>query len=177
MGRKLADDAFAAALLHIAKHRGFKSNKKTDEGKNAPDDSKKMLGAIEANRALLSQYGTVGRMVAKNAKFAAHKRNKGGDYSHTFERGDLRYEAEELFRAQRKLGNKKATDDLEARYTDIAFFQRPLQDSEHLVAMCPFELAGLVIQLIGFRFRRGHRIARRRGGPARAGRRHDRVCG
>src|SRR3546814_3270893 len=35
----------------------------------------------------------------------------------------------------------KATPELEERYIGIAFFQRPLQDSEDLVGICPFEPA------------------------------------
>src|SRR3546814_3256853 len=81
----------------IAKHRGFKSNKKSDASQNAPDDSKKMLGAVAANRELLAQYGTVGRMVVNDAKFTERKRNKGGDYTHTFARDDL--QDEEIGRA------------------------------------------------------------------------------
>ena len=63
LDRQLEDDEFATILLHIAKHRGFKSNRKTDEGQNAPDDNKKMLQAISANKELLSKYRTVGEMV------------------------------------------------------------------------------------------------------------------
>ena len=139
LDRKLTDDEVATALLHVAKHRGFKSNKKSDVGQNAPDDNKKMLGAITANKELLGRYGTVGRMVASDAKFADRKRNKGGEYTHTFARDDLQNEVEQIFAAQRRLGNGKATTELEERYIGIAFHQRPLQDSEHLVGTCPFE--------------------------------------
>jgi len=139
--RKLGNDEFAAALLHIAKHRGFKSNKKSDTGQNAPDDNQKMLGAITANKELLVRYRTVGEMVAKDAKFRDRKRNKGGEYTHTHARDDLESEVRTIFAAQWRLGNAKATADLQNRYIDIAFHQRPLQDSEHLVGMCPFEPA------------------------------------
>src|SRR3546814_461227 len=132
LDRRLTDDEFAAALLHIAKHRGFKSNKKSDASQNAPDDSKKMLGAVAANRELLAQYGTVGRMVVNDAKFTERKRNKGGDYTHTFARDDLQDEVVKLFREQRRLGNAKATPELEERYIGIAFLQRPLKESEDL---------------------------------------------
>src|SRR3546814_7118754 len=100
-----------------------------------------MLGAVAANRELLAQYGTVGRMVVNDAKFTERKRNKGGDYTHTFARDDLQDEVVKLFREQRRLGNAKATPELEERYIGIAFFQRPLQDSEDLVGICPFEPA------------------------------------
>lgn len=136
---RLANDELAAALLHIAKHRGFKSNKKSDIGQNAPDDNKKMLGAISANKELLARYRTVGEMVAKDEKFRDRKRNKGGEYTHTHSRDDLESEVRKLFAEQRRLGNAKATAELEEGYIGIAFHQRPLQDSEHLVGTCPFE--------------------------------------
>jgi len=141
LDRRLEDEALAAALLHIAKHRGFKSTKKSDAGQNAPDDNKKMLGAIAANQELLAQYQTIGQMVASDAKFANRKRNRSAEYTHTFARGDLQDEVKKLFAAQRRLGNSKATKDLEERYIGIVFYQRPLQDSEDLVGMCPFEPA------------------------------------
>jgi len=136
---KLTDAEFAAALLHIAKHRGFKSNKKSDVGQNAPDDNKKMLTAITANRELSARYRTVGEMVSKDAKFDERKRNKRGEYTHTVARDDLQYEVKQLFKAQRRLGNAKATAKLEEQYFGIAFQQKSLQDSEHMVGMCPFE--------------------------------------
>lgn len=136
---KLADEEFAAALLHMAKRRGFKSTKKSDSGQNAPEDNKKMLGAIAANRELLARYDTIGRMMANDAKFAERKRNRSGEYTHTFARGDLQDEVRKLFTAQRKLGNAQASEKLQERYIAVAFFQRPLQDSEGLVGTCPFE--------------------------------------
>ena len=139
LGRRLRDDELAVALLHIAKHRGFRSNKKADTGQNASDDAKKMLGAISANKELLARYRTVGEMVAKDEKFCHNKRNREGAYSHTHERGDLEREVRGIFRDQRRLRNARATAELEERYIKIAFHQIPLQDSEHLVGMCPFE--------------------------------------
>lgn len=139
LDRKLTDDEFAAALLHIGKHRGFKSNAKSERGQNALDDDKKMLGAIESNKELLAKYETLGVMVAREKKFGNRKRNRDGEYTHTFERSDLRDEVAKLFARQNKLGNPRATADLEERYVNIAFHQRPLQDSTHMVGFCPFE--------------------------------------
>jgi len=139
LDRALSDEELAAALVHIAKHRGFKSNKKSDIGQNASDDNKQMLGAISVNRELLARYGTIGRMVVSDPKFAVHKRNKGGEYTHTFARDDLHAEIINIFNAQRRLGNAKATPELESKYLGMAFHQRSLQDSEGLVGTCPFE--------------------------------------
>jgi len=141
LDRRLSDEELAAALLHIAKRRGFKSNKKSDIGQNAPDANKKMLGAIQANRELLARYRTIGEMVTNDSKFTERKRNRSGEYSHTHARDDLRHEVEQLFSAQRRLGNNNATAELMDQFIAVAFHQRPLQDSEHLVGMCPFEPA------------------------------------
>lgn len=141
LDRKLCDSELAAALLHIAKHRGFKSNKKSDAGQNAPDDDKKMLQSVYANRELLARYRTVGEMVCKDPKFTKCKRNKAGAYTHTFARGDLLHEARQIFAAQRKFGSAKANADLESRYIEVAFRQMPIQDSEDMVGNCPFEPA------------------------------------
>lgn len=138
LDRLLQDDELAASLLHIAKHRGFKSNRKSDKGTNAPDDSSKMLAAIAVNEELSARYDTVGQMVYKDQRFAMRKRNTTGDYSHTLSRDDLRYEATRLFADQRRMGNITATPELEEAYLAVAFRQKPVGDSEHMVGMCPF---------------------------------------
>lgn len=139
LDRGLTDGEFAAALMHIAKHRGFKSTRKSDLGRNAPKEDQKMLGAISANKELLARYRSVGEMVVKDGRFRERKRNKGGEYTQTHSRDDLECEATALFAEQRRLGNPKATWEIEQRYHAIAFRQRPWQDSEELVGLCPFE--------------------------------------
>ncbi len=138
LDRLLTESEFAAAILHIAKHRGFKSNSKSGQGDNAPDDDKKMLGAVQENRGLLARYVTVGQMVARDPKFAGRKRNKGGEYTHTFARDDLSSELAEIFKAQRRYGNKYATEALQQEVEEAVSFQRPLKDSEEMVGYCPF---------------------------------------
>jgi len=49
-------------------------------------------------------------------------------------------EAAALFRAQARLQADHATTAFEQEFIKAAFFQRPLQDSEHMVGRCPFEL-------------------------------------
>lgn len=135
----LTDEDLARVLIHIGKHRGFKSVKKTEVVANNSDDSGKMLGAISENQELLSKYRTVGKLVMDDSKFASHKRNKGGEYTHTHSRADILDEAKLIITSQRQLGNVKATTELSEKFISTAFFQRPLQDSESLVGMCPFE--------------------------------------
>lgn len=139
LSRRLTNDEFAAALLHIAKHRGFKSTRKSDAGANAPKDNQEMLKAVAANAELAARYETAGEMLHKDARFAARKRNRDGDYSHTLPRDLLRHEVAALFKRQRALGNEGATDAFESDYVAIAFHQRPLNDSEDMVGTCPLE--------------------------------------
>lgn len=129
----------AVALAHIAAHRGFKSNSKRDRGANAADETSKMLKAIGATQERLGQYDTVGAMFATDPEFAGRKRNRGGDFSRSVLRDDLAHEVGVLFAAQRRLGSGLASVNLEAAFADVAFFQRPLQDSDALVGDCPFE--------------------------------------
>lgn len=138
LDRKLSGGELAVALGHIAKHRGFKSNSKRDRGANAPNDSSDMLKAIEATRDRLKDYRTVGEMFAKHPEYERRKRNRDGDYSRSVLREDQEKEVRLLLDIQRRSGNALATADLERRFAKIAFFQRPLGDSEHLVGPCPF---------------------------------------
>ncbi len=141
LDKALAAHELAAALIHIAKHRGFLSNRKDSGSQEAPDDDKKMLAAINANTELSGRYRTVGEMVARDERFAVSKRNRGGGYAHTLARNDLKAEVATLFAAQRRHGNADASEALEHAYGGIAFHQRRLQDSENMVGDCPFEAA------------------------------------
>jgi CRISPR-associated endonuclease Csn1 len=138
LDRILDGEELAAALLHIGKHRGFKSNSKRDRGRNAPDESSKMLKQIDDTRARLGLWRTVGEMFARDPAFDKRKRNRDGDFSRSILRDDQVHEVAVLFGRQRRLGNPLAGDELEQAYTDIAFFQRPIRDSAHLVGFCPF---------------------------------------
>ena len=139
LDRRLKGPEFAIALGHIAKHRGFQSNSKRDRGSNAPKDQSDMLKAIGAMGERLAGWRSVGEMFVKDPEFTARKRNRDGDYSRSVLRDDLRHEVRLLFSRQRQLGNADATESLEEQFTELAFFQRPLGDSESKVGWCPFE--------------------------------------
>src|SRR4029079_1847032 len=138
-GRTLSDDELAVTLGHIARHRGFRSNAKSEGKANAADDTSKMKKAMEQTREGLARYHSFGDMLANDPKFANRKRNREKDYSHTAKRSDLEDEVRALFATQRRLGNAKATSELEQQFAHRAFDQRPLQDSEDKVGPCPFE--------------------------------------
>lgn len=137
--RALTNDELAVVLGHIARHRGFKSNSKSEGNANAADETSKMKKAMEQTREGLAKYHSFGDMLASDEKFKDRKRNRDKDYSHTAKRADLEDEVRSIFSAQRRLGNPTASDELASSFAAAAFFQRPLQDSEKLVAKCPFE--------------------------------------
>lgn len=143
---------FAVALGHIARHRGFRSNAK-GEKKNTAGEDGKMKVASERTREKLARYVTPALMLSEDEDYILRKtarkdgssehvrrfRNREGDYSRSLLRDDLAVEIHQLFRAQRRLGQGYATETFEEAFCNAAFFQRPLQDSETMVAECPFE--------------------------------------
>jgi len=139
--RVLTGPEMAAALGHIARHRGFRSNSKRDRSANASDETSKMLKAIAGTQERLGQYATVGIMFATDPAFKDRKRNRDGNFDRSIMRSDHEHEVHAIFVAQRRLGNKFATEDLEAAFEHTAFWQRPVQDSESLLGSCPFEPA------------------------------------
>ncbi len=137
--RVLSGAEFAVALGHIARHRGFRSNAKREAGANAADETSKMKKAIAATQERLGQWQTVGLMFARDPEYTGRKHNRGLNFDRSIQRSDHEAEVRALFAAQRRLGNGLATEDLQAAFEDEAFSQLPLQDSEHLLAACPFE--------------------------------------
>ena len=139
--RRLEPREWALALGHIARHRGFRSNKKgasTGTTNSASDDSK-MLAAIDATREKLARYETVGAMFALDPEFAARKRNRGGTFTRSILRNDQEFEVERLFSRQAAYGNTTTSNEFRDAFIRLAFSQRPFQSSEGLVGSCPFE--------------------------------------
>lgn len=138
LDQKLEPLEFATALLHLAKHRGFRSNRKTD---SVDEEGGEVLTALGENRERMSTgtYRTVGEMLLKHPDFEARKRNRSGSYTATLQRRDQLAEIEILFKKQRQLGNTFATELLESSYIPIFFDQYPLQNSLKLLGDCPFE--------------------------------------
>lgn len=134
LDRKLTDEEFAQVLLHIAKHRGFKSTRKA-ELKDKENGA--VLKATTENEKLMKEkgYRTVGEMIYCDVSFKTEcpwsdngyilsPRNKAEDYKHTILRDMLAEEVKQIFASQRKLGNNKATEKLEQAYLEIMLSQR-----------------------------------------------------
>ena len=124
----------AVALIHIAKHRGFKSNSKRDA---ADSEGKVVLNAVsEWDKKLDGR--TFGKTIYEDYK-DERKRNREGDYQFTASRNHTLEEARTIIASQRARGAEWATEQFEKSYLEAAFHQRPLQSSEELVGECPLE--------------------------------------
>ena len=134
LDRRLTDEEWIRVLLHIAKHRGFKSNRRSAEEKDK--EAGKMLGSVKDNEERLKEkgYRTVGEMLFKDPDFAASKRNRGGDYSHTVSRSSLADEAAALFAAQRAFGSVHASESFEKNYIEQFTFQHPFATGKDILA-------------------------------------------
>lgn len=139
--RQLSLEEWARALFHIARRRGFKSNRK---GQLNDREVGKLLAGLEENARLLKQgsYTTVGEMFFKHPKFAAKKRNHSASYEHTVARELLVHEVEILFERQRRFGNVGASKGLEDEFLVIFSSQRSYDDNDQINRMrgsCTFE--------------------------------------
>jgi CRISPR-associated endonuclease Csn1 len=146
--RKLGNEEWARILIYLAKHRGFKSNRKSMA---ADKDEGAMLSAVKENEELLKNYVTVGEMLYLDKKFQQYKRNKGGIYSFTVSRAMLLDEIKKLFEIQRTMGNPYATEALENEYIQIFTAQRNFDEGpgsnspysgnqiEKMIGECTFE--------------------------------------
>jgi CRISPR-associated endonuclease Csn1 len=78
--RALTADELAVVLGHIARHRGFRSNSKSEgNAANAADETSKMKKAMEQTREGLAKYRSFGEMLATDDKFRDRKRNRDKD--------------------------------------------------------------------------------------------------
>lgn len=146
LDRSLSNKELARVLIHVAKHRGFKSNRtlSPEEKTTKASEDGKANASMQANKSLLRDgnegrgYRTVGEMMMCDPKFAQHKRNKGGDYSNTIARASLEEEIKAIFESQRKFGNSLCHEQLESQYLEI--FNRQL----------PFASGDMIEKLVGF---------------------------
>ena len=135
--RLLTGAELAISLGHIARHRGFRSNSKRDQGQNAAAESSKMLKAVTETADRLGGR-TIGQMAVTDPEWIERKRNRG-DYARTVLRGDLEAEVRLIFGAQRRLGHADASEALQDAFEPLAFDQRPLGSSEDKVGGCSQE--------------------------------------
>jgi CRISPR-associated endonuclease Csn1 len=143
---------WARVIVHIVKHRGFFSTRKSERvvdtsGTDKAKEKNGLLNGIAATEKKLSadgvkKYRTLGEMAFKHEEFANAKRNKDGDYKKSFSRILLLDELTQLFAAQRKFGSPVASIELERAVAEIFFQQKPAVTGENMLKMighCTFE--------------------------------------
>lgn len=108
INERLDNDELFIALYHIAKRRGYKSNRKSIEDNDK--ETGRVLRSISDNKQLLVKYKTVAATLNQDSKFIEHKRNKSDDYSNSFIREDFLAEIKEILTTQQKY-HKELTDD------------------------------------------------------------------
>ena len=141
LSRILDPEELARALYHIARKRGFKSNRKSEL---QDKDIGKLLSGVSANSDLLKHknYRTVGEMFFLDPKFSDKKRNSRNSYLHTVSRDLLVDEINIIFSIQRNLGNPHATKLLQDKFIEIFSSQRSYDDGDLINKMrgfCTFE--------------------------------------
>ncbi len=144
---KVPNDELFVALYHIAKRRGYKSNRRSVEEKDK--ESGKVLGAIKANQPLLAQHnGSIATALLEKDKLSGHKRNKDSDYSNSFIRND--FENEICMILQKQGWDKEWINELLYSNPDAdltknqsgLFYQRPFMDERLICKMrgkCQYE--------------------------------------
>lgn len=146
LDRKLAPKEWAAALLHLVKHRGYLSQRKSELQEDGKSELGRLLAGVAQNHELLQadEYRTPAELAVKYfAVQSGHLRNKGGDYSHTFNRLDLQKELHLLFEKQREFGNPFTSTALEAKVDNLLMKQKDALQGAALLKMlgeCTFEL-------------------------------------
>ena len=124
LDKKLTEAEFARVLYSLARHRGFKSNKR--EGAKDSDEGK-LLGSIRTSEEEMRESGMRTRGEQLYKKYLMEGKpvhNKGGDYSMCVSRDILVKEIELLFEKQKEFGNNFATDENKEKYLDIFLSQR-----------------------------------------------------
>lgn len=134
---------WARVLIHLAKRRGFQSNRKSANADEKSDEGKMLKGVrfiSECRRT--NEYLTVGQMFAQDAHFTERKRNRYGNYSHTVGREEIKGEIQTLFLRQREFGNPFTTEDFLTVYIEIWGRQLPFSTPQQILnmtGMCTFE--------------------------------------
>lgn len=147
---KLSLEELFVALYHIAKRRGYKSNRISVEKQDV--EGSQVLSAISENKLLLEKYKTksVAKVLTLDEKFKNNKRNKTSTYKNSFVRKNFEDEVILLLESQKKFGLKLPYEKMQTLlYGDVKngnyngiFSQRPFMTKELIEKMrgnCEFE--------------------------------------
>ncbi|MBR2709513.1 type II CRISPR RNA-guided endonuclease Cas9 [Candidatus Saccharibacteria bacterium] len=151
LNKIVSNEELFVGLYHIAKRRGYKSNRKKveEEDKNTG----KVLAAIKDNKQLLTDYKSVAEALLNNDKFKLHKRNKLDSYTNSFIREDFEKEMIAILKAQK--WSDEWISELMYKAPNGLFFQRPFMTKELIEKMrgkCPLEKGEPRAQKASFSF-------------------------
>lgn len=134
--RMLSARELSRILIHMAKHRGYKSMHKSVE--QGDKETGKVLISIARNRERMGEYKTMAQMVYKTNCNATKKyRNGDNMYDNSIPREEIVRELDLIFKAQQKYG--LFSPELMEQYKKIAFRVRPIQSVEKMVGTCTLE--------------------------------------
>ncbi len=136
---RLSNLELAQVLIHLAKHRGFKSNRKNDKSVAG-----KINDSLQKNSELLGngKYRSVGHMLSEDEKFALKKRNGNNDYQAMIKREDIEKEAKLILDVQANQGNTLVTPGFIERYITMFNWQKTFDWGgriREMVGACQFE--------------------------------------
>lgn len=134
--RKLSARELSRILIHMAKHRGYKSMRKASE--ETDQETGKVLVSIARNRERMSEYKTMAQMIYRTNCNATKKyRNGDNVYDNSIPREEIVRELDLIFDTQKKYG--LFTQELLEQYKKIAFRVRPIQSIDKMVGACTLE--------------------------------------
>jgi len=146
--RVLTDREITRLIIHIAKRRGYKSNRKKLDSDDTDSEKKKVLSAIKKNQELLKSKGlrTYGELVyhlyGGSAKRDTLKHNTADQYILSFDREGILEELQIVLNYQKNLGNSKVTDQFINNILEVVSSQRPFATGDQIkdmVGKCEFE--------------------------------------
>lgn len=135
----LTNTQLCQVLIHIAKHRGFKSNRKKDKSLDGTVNK-----SLEENKKIFEKgnYKTIGEMLYLDTSYQANRRNRFGEYRVMLQRSDIEAEAKIILTTQQELGNNLITDEFITRYIEIFNWQKSFDWRDDIIKMvgsCQFE--------------------------------------
>jgi len=139
--RLLTNKELSRILIHLAKHRGYSSNRKSEEVTD--NEGKAVLSGIEKNKEVLKNhtYKTIGEFISSKEKKRNGKDKEGKlNYENSVSRDMIKDEIDLIFKVQQEFQNSFTTDKFLKEYKKIAFEQRSLKSVVDMVANCPFEV-------------------------------------
>lgn len=130
LDRILTDREFAQVLYSLSGRRGYFPNGEGD-GKDAKDDSGKVLSALAQNDQEMEKSGcrTIGEFLLQKGR----SRNRAGAYENCVRNTQVLDEVRKVFGAQRRLGNPKASEELEGAYLDNITWRAVSLDNDERV--------------------------------------------